>query len=192
MSGRDGAGREDNTAVSALPTALSAALAAAEAETERLYGDILGCAPPEPDPLRHPRMSAAQRAAQFSPFAALKGYDTLISETARVTQARPQLDEDRKAELDRILSELALRTDRAGERASSSPPGASPAVRISYFAQDARGEGGEIRTAAGSVRRVDGQKRVIELKTGESVLQIRLDDVLGIAETQEQGTEEEL
>lgn len=43
------------------------------------YADILHL--PHPDSAVHPRMSRRDRAAQFSPFAALTGYETAISET---------------------------------------------------------------------------------------------------------------
>jgi len=39
-----------------------------------------------PFDLPRPRMSMHERAAQFSPFAALTGYDSLIQETVRNTQ----------------------------------------------------------------------------------------------------------
>ena len=41
----------------------------------------------------HPSMTAMDRAAQFSPFAALTGYDAAIKETARLTDERIELDE---------------------------------------------------------------------------------------------------
>lgn len=46
-----------------------------------------------------PRMSAIDRAAQFSPFAALTGYDTSIKESARLTDARIELDDSQKEEI---------------------------------------------------------------------------------------------
>ena len=49
------------------------------------YADIIDLPHHEPDPIRHPRMSLTKRAAQFAPFAALRGYDDLISEETRVT-----------------------------------------------------------------------------------------------------------
>ena len=44
------------------------------------YVDMLDMQHPEPDPIRHPRMSRQDRAAQFAPFAALKGYEEVIEE----------------------------------------------------------------------------------------------------------------
>lgn len=47
------------------------------------YDDIIDL--PHPSSKRFPRMPLAERAAQFSPFAALTGFDSLIRETARQT-----------------------------------------------------------------------------------------------------------
>lgn len=60
---------------------------------------------------RHPRMSMADRAAQFSPFAALTGHGAAISETARLTDRQIELSEDAKALLDRSK----LLTERLAE-----------------------------------------------------------------------------
>ena len=43
------------------------------------YDDIIHL--PHPTSKKHPRMSMAERAAQFSPFAALTGFDGVIRET---------------------------------------------------------------------------------------------------------------
>lgn len=42
------------------------------------YADMLDLQHPEPDPVKHPRMSARERAAQFAPFAALTGFEDSI------------------------------------------------------------------------------------------------------------------
>ena len=51
----------------------------------------------------HPQMPLYDRAAQFSPFAALTGYEDAIRETARLTDNWVQLSEDKKQELDEKL-----------------------------------------------------------------------------------------
>jgi len=43
------------------------------------YDDIIGL--PHPTSKKHPRMAAIDRAAQFSPFAALTGYEKALEET---------------------------------------------------------------------------------------------------------------
>ena len=74
------------------------------------YEDILHL-PHHVSPTR-PRMSMEDRAAQFSPFAALVGYDAAIDETARQTEAQIVLTEDRKAELDRVMQQLLRQLDQ--------------------------------------------------------------------------------
>ncbi|MDO5392957.1 MAG: hypothetical protein Q4F24_17990 [Eubacteriales bacterium] len=63
------------------------------------FEDIINL--PQPTSKKHPRMSAIDRAAQFSPFAALAGYDAAVRETVRLTDRRIELDEYEKVELDR-------------------------------------------------------------------------------------------
>ena len=62
------------------------------------YDDIIHL--PHPTSNKHPRMSIRDRAAMFSPFAALSGHGAAIAETARLTDRRMELDEDTRAELD--------------------------------------------------------------------------------------------
>ena len=60
------------------------------------YDDIINR--PHPTSARHPRMPIADRAAIFSPFAALVGHGAAIEETARLTDQRIELTEEEKAE----------------------------------------------------------------------------------------------
>ncbi|MDY6334203.1 MAG: hypothetical protein SPL56_05330 [Lachnospiraceae bacterium] len=69
-------------------------LEAAEQECLARYGALISR--PHPDPDHHPRASMAQRAAQFSPFAALSGYDEAIRRTAEEQQSRMERTEGRK------------------------------------------------------------------------------------------------
>ena len=68
------------------------------------YDDIIDL--PHPTSKKHPRMSRQNRAAQFSPFAALTGYDAAIRETARITEDRRELSEDAAVELNYKISLL--------------------------------------------------------------------------------------
>ena len=63
------------------------------------YDDIINL--PHPTSRRHPRMPIRDRAAIFSPFAALSGHGAALAETARRTERRMELAEDVRAELDR-------------------------------------------------------------------------------------------
>lgn len=103
------------------------------------------------------RMSNIERAAQFSPFAALTGYDAAIAETARLTDTQTQLSDDLKEILNAKLLMLA---DMAGE---------APEVSITYFRPDERKEGGEYVTARGKLKKIDEYSRSIVLAGGESI-----------------------
>ena len=70
------------------------------------YEDMLYM--PHPTSKTHPRMSMEKRAAQFAPFAALTGHADAVEETARITQERVELTEDRKEQIDRVLQEVQL------------------------------------------------------------------------------------
>ena len=74
----------------------------------------------------HPQMSIHDRAAQFSPFAALTGYGDAVEETARLTSQKKILDETEREALDRQLASLAglLEESRKedGRRARSRGP----------------------------------------------------------------------
>ena len=127
------------------------------------YDDII-CLP-HPTSSRHPRMAAMDRAAQFSPFAALTGYEEATKETARVTERRHELDEQEKAELDGRLH--ALWENRS----------ASPQAAITYFVPDERKAGGAYRTVTGVLHKLDACARRIVLADGT---QIPLDEVVRV------------
>lgn len=52
------------------------------------YDDIINL--PHPTSKKHPRMSMINRAAQFSPFAALTGYDDAIQDVERQAEKRDE------------------------------------------------------------------------------------------------------
>ena len=105
----------------------------------------------------HPPMSRADRAAQFSPFAALTGYDAAVRETARVTERRIELDEGVKAELNARLNCIL-------EHLSEHPQ-----VSITYFVPDEKKSGGAYRTVTGAVRKLDSVAKTLTLVDGTVV-----------------------
>ena len=128
------------------------------------YGDIINL-PHHVSPTR-PRMSMADRAAQFSPFAALSGYGDAVKETARLTGQRIELDESAKAALDEKLRLLAeVIEDR-------------PEAAITYFLPDRRKAGGEYVTVSGTVKRADSVQRELVMTDGT---RIPVEDILDIA-----------
>ncbi len=105
------------------------------------YDDIINL--PHHVSTKHPHIPALDRAAQFSPFAALTGHDAAIKETARLTDVYMELDEDSKELLDRSLQEIrAHLADR-------------PEVTITYFVPDEKKTGGSYVTVSGRVKKLD-------------------------------------
>ena len=75
------------------------------------YDDIIDR--PHPVSRRHPQMTMSGRAAQFSSFAALSGYEDAVRETARQTDRRVELSEDALALIDAITSRIAAMDEAA-------------------------------------------------------------------------------
>ena len=111
-----------------------------------------------------PHLSMHQRAAQFSPFAALVGYEDVIEETTRQTDSKRELDESEKAELNRKLSILASLLKE------------KPVVEIEYFVPDKTKAGGEYVFKSGEVEKIVPTERVV-IVGGET---IRMDRIVRI------------
>lgn len=114
---------------------------------------------------RHPHMSMADRAAQFSPFAALTGYDAAVEETARLTDEKIELSEDRRAELDRKQQHLL------------SLVSAQPTVTVTFFVPDERKSGGSYRTITGQFKGINSTDRSFCLTDGTSIPLDRIYDL---------------
>lgn len=97
---------------------------------------------PHPTSPKHPRMPMADRAAQFSPFAALAGHGNAIAETTRLTDRRIELEEDDRAELDRRLSILVEHIQE------------QPEVTVVWFLPDEKKAGGQYVTTAGQLKKL--------------------------------------
>ena len=119
------------------------------------YDDIINL-PHHVSPTRQ-RMSMHDRAAQFAPFAALVGYDDAVAETARLTESRPELDEQEQRELNARLCALA---DHIQDQAE---------VRIRYFVPDERKSGGAIVEVCGKIKRISQAERSIIMFDGTEI-----------------------
>ena len=118
------------------------------------YDDIIDL--PRPKSAHEP-MPMSDRAAQFSPFAALTGYEDAIGETARLTDARVELGESAVEELERKLTDLAA---HISER---------PEISVTYFVPDARKEGGAYVTRTGKLKRIDELGRELVFADGARI-----------------------
>ncbi|MBQ5320020.1 MAG: hypothetical protein J6K17_13070 [Oscillospiraceae bacterium] len=121
-------------------------------DNEHRYDDIINL--PHHVSKTRPQMSMHDRAAQFSPFAALTGYDDAVEETARLTDEQYELSEDARNRLD---EQLRLITDRIDEQ---------PEVEITYFVPDELKEGGKYVTVKGHVRIIDEYSKEIVFVDG--------------------------
>lgn len=127
------------------------------------YDDMIDL--PHPASKKNPRMSIQDRAAIFSPFAALSGHGAAIAETARLTDQRMELDEDTKAELDQRQVVLLEHIEE------------QPEVTVTWFQPDERKDGGAYLTATGRLKKIDEVARILSLQDGTS---IPLEDVVRI------------
>ena len=127
------------------------------------YDDIIEL--PHPTSTKHPRMSISDRAAIFSPFAALTGHAAAIQETARLTDQKMELDEDTKAELDR---RQAILLERIVEQ---------PEVTITWFCPDEKKSGGAYVVTVGRLKRVDDTAGTLRLADG---MTMALDEIVDL------------
>lgn len=114
------------------------------------YDDIKHLTRPQYDDL-HP-MSMSDRAAQFSPFAALVGYDDAVAETARLTDSRTVMTEDEMSELNDNLNRLLDCLDE------------QPEISVTYFVPDEKKSGGKYVEKVGVVRIFDSYSQELVFK----------------------------
>ncbi|MDY4046683.1 hypothetical protein [Negativibacillus massiliensis] len=127
------------------------------------YEDIIHL--PHPTSKKHPRMSIHDRAAQFAPFAALRGYDTAIQNAGKQVIQKPELDED---SLMRLQQKQFILIEYQEQH---------PLIEVTYFQQGPSSQSGCYLTVQGHFKRVDEYKQELVL-TDHTV--IPLDDILAI------------
>ena len=104
------------------------------------YDDIIDLPRPAS---KHPKLGDDSRAAQFSPFAALVGYDEQVKETARLTDRRIEIDDGLREILNNKLNYIAYNIHD------------NPIVSITYFVEDKKKDGGKYKTKEGVIKRID-------------------------------------
>ena len=132
-------------------------------KAEELYADIINL--PHHELTTRQRMPRINRAASFSPFAALTGYDEAVKETARLTDARIELDEEQEI----ILSDkLQIALEKAD---------LEPIITVTYFLPDQKKAGGAYIDYTGTIKRIDEYERKV-IFTDKTVISI--DDIYAI------------
>ncbi|MBQ9355387.1 MAG: YolD-like family protein [Clostridia bacterium] len=128
------------------------------------YDDIIDL--PHPVSKKHPQMPLLDRAAQFAPFAALTGYGEALTETARLTDTKIELDE---GEIERINAKINYLIDNLET---------APTVEITYFVPDKKKKGGKYLTKQGTVKKINDFEKVIVMT---DLTVIPFDDILSIS-----------
>lgn len=126
------------------------------------YTDIINLKRPVSN---HNHLSIESRASQFSPFAALTGYDNEVKETARITDKRIDIDDGLREMLNAKLNYL---NDHIKE---------IPNISITYFVKDHKKEGGKYLTKQGTIKRIDIVNEIIKFNDNAS---ISMNDIINI------------
>ena len=132
-------------------------------ESRKKYADIIHLPHHQSD--TRPKMSNYDRAAQFSPFAALTGHADSIKETARLTDEYSEPSEEMKA----IMNEKILFLMEQLEN--------QPEITITFFKPDEKKQGGAYITITGVVKKIKTYERQIQMTTGDL---IQIDMIFGI------------
>lgn len=106
---------------------------------------------------KHPPIPMEERAAQFSPYAALTGFGAVIDETRRLTAPRHTLSEEALSHLNR---QYQLLLKHLPER---------PEITLTYFQPDAKKDGGAYLTMTGRVKKVEAYEQRLVLEDGTVV-----------------------
>lgn len=106
---------------------------------------------------KHSRMSLENRSAQFAPFSALTGYEEAVTEEARVTESRIDIDEEAKIEVNEKLNYIMKHLDK------------NIIVSVTYFEKDKKKQGGSYKTIKGIIKKIDDSRKTIEMQTGEII-----------------------
>ena len=112
-------------------------------------------------------MSILDRAAQFSPFAAVVGYDGAIKETARLTDHRIELDEAEKTILDEKLRIVQEQLSKQQQ------------IKFVFFRPDEMKAGGSYICVTGTVKKIEGYERTVVMQDGTRILIEEIVDISG-------------
>ena len=119
------------------------------------YEDIVNL--PHPVSRNHPRMSMEKRAAQFSPFAAISGYEDACAEVRRYTEKEMEISEDQIEEINHILNDISMVIEK------------KPYVFLTYFQKDQRKQGGQYIEKKGRIVEINQEKGILIFEDGEKI-----------------------
>ncbi len=134
----------------------------------RRYDDLLNLE--HPVSRKHPRMSMLNRAAQFSPFAALTGYETQIRNAQKIRVSRILLSEEEKIPINRCLKELKKRDF----------------VQMTWFEEDPGTDGsggwaeGAYRETEGEVLRIDPAGRTLRVGDADRWEDVEFENIFSV------------
>lgn len=107
------------------------------------------------------------RAAQFSPFAALTGHQDAVMETQRLTEDQIDLDEECKMLLNQKLQMLQ---ERLLEK---------PEITLTYFQPDEKKTGGKVLQCSGTVKKIDEIEHLLLMTDGTKIPMEHLYEISG-------------
>lgn len=132
------------------------------------YDDLIDLERPQYPDL--PPMPVENRAAQFSPFAAVVGYGDAVEETARFTDSKVSLQEDAVYELNMKMEEIIRDIND------------HPAIRVTYFVPDRLKAGGRYAEYEGAVKKIDEYNEVLIFEDGTRISMPEITDIRRIEE----------
>ena len=129
------------------------------------YDDIINL--PNPTSTKHPRMPLSDRAAQFSPFAALTEHEAAIKETARRTDEKLMLS-------DEVIAEINVKLNLIAETI-----GTQQRIRITYFVPDNKKAGGAYISCSGCVKKIDEYEHTVVMEDKTVIPIEQISDIEG-------------
>ena len=144
-----------------------------EPDARVVYADIIRL-PHWQSPTRTP-MSAYERAAQFSSFNALEGYEDMVGEEARIVDTQEELTE----------TEMEILNQKINLIADVIEDGHHPILTFTYFLNDSMKQGGSYVTMTERVRKIDAVGKKIQLfrtvGASKSYMELDMDKIKDIS-----------
>lgn len=118
-----------------------------------------------PELKHHKRMSKENRAAQFSPFSALVGYQEALDEEKREVDEKRYLCSEEVENISKKLNFIKFNLKEC------------PYIEITFYVKDKKKNGGKYISKKGNVKKIDEIFKIMYLKDGT---EIAFDDIFNI------------